>query len=326
MSMSIGIRIRGIYSTALTALALEAGWAVTDPSPEIQSRFGLAHNRELGEITVSDRDDLQGVDLNGTRESVAAVRDHLLRRLFDAVCEDGMLASGDGDSVETSFLFPGAAKQELDALRASVVPTISGHHRFRIVNPQGLDVAEQNMPEDEAGKEQVFRMLFEESILLPLRQRSTAWLYHIKVRGRKVAPRAGTVVALYNHTLMLKRMFARGWYDGLNLPIEDNDYGLTVYTEGAWHVRHFYFSGDDRLKGCYVNINTPVEFYPEGARYVDLEVDIIQRTGEQPFLIDAEELRGLCTAGCIHPQLEQKALAVAESIMNELSRGAAGPL
>ena len=36
------VRIRGIYATALTALALERGLAVTDPSLRIQERLRLS--------------------------------------------------------------------------------------------------------------------------------------------------------------------------------------------------------------------------------------------------------------------------------------------
>ena len=65
--------------------------------------------------------------------------------------------------------------------------------------------------------------------------------------------------------------------------------------EGDWFVKTTYFSRDEIYKGEYLNINTPVEIYPENyqephrIRYVDLEVDLI-RTKDSIRIIDLEKL------------------------------------
>jgi predicted RNA-binding protein associated with RNAse of E/G family len=58
-----------------------------------------------------------------------------------------------------------------------------------------------------------------------------------------------------------------------------------------------------------------VELYPYGARYLDLEVDVVHRAGEEPFLIDREKLAMVCRSGCISEELGKKALAVAEGLL-----------
>lgn len=55
------VRVRGIYSTALTALLLERGFTIVEPSPVIQQRLGLPEDAAPPEVTVSDRADRQGV-------------------------------------------------------------------------------------------------------------------------------------------------------------------------------------------------------------------------------------------------------------------------
>ena len=77
------------------------------------------------------------------------------------------------------------------------------------------------------------------------------------------------------------------------------DYCLTEIREGEWYIRHSYFSKEHLRIGEYFNINTPAELYPYGARYVDLEVDVIQRAGENAFPIDQEKLEVLARKGCI---------------------------
>ncbi len=72
------------------------------------------------------------------------------------------------------------------------------------------------------------------------------------------------------------------------------------------------------LKGEYCNVNTPVELYPYGARYLDLEVDVIRRPGEAPFIVDREELAILAKDGLVGPGLEKKALQVAEGLLKRM--------
>jgi predicted RNA-binding protein associated with RNAse of E/G family len=84
-------------------------------------------------------------------------------------------------------------------------------------------------------------------------------------------------------------------------------------------VRHSYFSRDGKPIGEYFNINTPVELYPYGARYVDLVVDVIRRAGEAPFMVDREKLAFLAQTGAISPDLEQKAMEVAEGLMKHMA-------
>ena len=60
------IKIRGIYSTALTKLALDYGFQVVEPSEKIRGRFHM-DSRADGEyeILIRDRDDLQGIEVRG---------------------------------------------------------------------------------------------------------------------------------------------------------------------------------------------------------------------------------------------------------------------
>ena len=131
-------------------------------------------------------------------------------------------------------------------------------------------------------------------------------------------PREGILVSADARGFMFRRAFSKGHYDGLDVPIQEGDYGLTEVKEGAWHIKHSYYTREHKLIGDYFNINTPVELYPYGARYLDLEADVVCRTGEKPFLIDREKLALLCRNGCISSDLEKKAAAVAEDLLQTL--------
>ena len=70
--MGVKVKIRGIYSTALTKLLMDSGYIVVEPSAEIQARFGLGQSRGDYEILIYDQDNLQGITLFGERAALPA--------------------------------------------------------------------------------------------------------------------------------------------------------------------------------------------------------------------------------------------------------------
>ena len=329
--MAKAIKIRGIYATAFTRLLLNSGFRIVDPAPEIRQCFELGPIAKVPDILLKDREDRQGVDLIGEADGISGLLKTIQETLVDAVLmsfeplqeKDAELIEELETSRELSHArleLGGAAKEKLDGLRASVVPTLARHHRLRILHPKILERAENRLGGRAKLKSNLEKALFLEVVLLPLRKAAGVRLEHIKIKGKPVRPRKGTVVEGKESRMVIKRSFSQGRYDGLDLPIEEGDYGLTEVLEGAWHVRHSYFSKDGKLKGEYYNINTPVELYPYGARYIDLEIDVVRRAGEPPFIVDREDLALLVKEGKISRQLGKKAVEEAEQIVREIQR------
>ena len=75
--MTAAVRVRGIYATALTRLALDAGHAVVDASPPIRRRFDAAFGDAPPDVRVETTADRQGVGVRGDPEAVAALRERL---------------------------------------------------------------------------------------------------------------------------------------------------------------------------------------------------------------------------------------------------------
>jgi len=69
--------------------------------------------------------------------------------------------------------------------------------------------------------------------------------------------------------------------------------------ENYWSLKHTYYSSKGLIKGKYWNINTPIEFYPDHIRYLDLHIDVIQRPGAGPKIIDQEKLEKALVRGFI---------------------------
>ena len=90
--MSTCIKIRGIYTTALTKLMLDSGYHIVDPSSKIRELFGIEDAVSDCEILIQDRPGLQGVELTGPPEKVTQCLTFLQERLLDAT----LLESGSG--------------------------------------------------------------------------------------------------------------------------------------------------------------------------------------------------------------------------------------
>jgi hypothetical protein len=168
-------------------------------------------------------------------------------------------------------------------------------------------------------KERLETEAFSRAVLLPLSQAESVQFEHVRISGKTRRPRKGSLLRCGDQTIVMKRALSGKRYDGLDLPIEDGDYAVTEIQEGAWWVKHAYYSRDGVLKGEYCNVNTPVEFYPRGARYVDLAVDVIRRAGESPCLVDKADLEDLARKGLVSSALEQRAMDVAEELLRRLS-------
>ena len=317
------VKIRGVYATALTRILVDGGCLVTDPSREICDRFPALPRGAEHDVLIQDRDDRQGIQLAGPPEHLWRVIRLLRDSLLDPVLVGfGASASRDGFCLACLEL-PGKAKERLDRIRSRVLPTLSGHHRFRALDSKSLQRLEAGLGNGSPSRESLEVEAYEAMILHPLSRARQVILEHVKPCGKPIPPRAGHLLSLGRDHFVMKRVFrCNGRYDGLDVPMESGDYGITEAHEGRGYVRHAYYSREGRLKGEYYNLNTAVELYPYGGRYVDLELDVVRRAGEKPFLTDEEKFSMLARDGIIGTALETEVKETARFLMETLSEDA----
>lgn len=126
---------------------------------------------------------------------------------------------------------------------------------------------------------------------------------------------------LAERKLTLKRTRYKGGdkYDGLELPKEVGDYALTEAKESEWFYKHTYHHKDGRLVGEYYNINTPIEFYPNKIRYIDLETGVIRWPDGKVEVIEENLLDPQLKLGYLSEKLVKKAKRVAEEFKKLLN-------
>jgi hypothetical protein len=311
------VKIRGIYTTGLTKLLLGSQCSIVHPSPEVLSRFGIKDSGSLTvDVSIMDRPDRQGVILEGDPERAAEVMDVLSNALFDVVSRR-VTPPENKDTAIYDVEFPFLSKASLDRMRDEVVPTMEGHHRFRIISSEYVDLVEREVEKFPFKKKKMEEAVKKRLILDTLERGKGLKIEHVKPEGNLIQLQGGEITFLSGDKgeMVIRRPLKGGRYDGLGMFIDKGDYAMTRIREGDWLVKHSYYSAEGGLKGEYWNINTPVEFYPERVRYVDLHIDVVLKGEERPQIIDRDQLERLVEMNCIKGELACKALQVAESLM-----------
>lgn len=332
-------RVRGIYSTALTKLLLDHDFTIVQPSATIKERFRLEELDEPPDLDVYDRPDLQGVQACGKVESINAFKSILQSNLDDVVVREWHTAAvyplagvlrgkrinlvKEGESA-IDVEFPALSKKKLDELRSAIAPTLDGHHYYKACGERvssALDMAEKMLEKgcSLVDVEHLFKQTIEANYP---RVGSLIDIEHVKLDGQVFNLGKASIEA-FNHNnlfIQLSRVFkTAGVYDGLKTRKAPDDYAVTEVKLGECHFKTQYFSKNGRYKGAYINLNTPIELYPHGIRYVDLEVDVCVWPNGRVRVLDEKKLEDAATEGLITQKLVKNVKKKLRELVKELS-------
>jgi len=200
----------------------------------------------------------------------------------------------------------------LDERRRKTTTTMPGHHRIKAGAPAasaGVDFAEALCDPSGAFPFDVVADQFGPAVGDRFR------IEHGKPDGRLITLGEGRVADREGETVTLRReMTPGGTYDELGVPRESGDVAVTKLREGrAWYPT-VYRNDAGESKGTYVNVCTPVELFPEAARYVDLHVDVVRHADGTVERVDDDELDAAVAAGHVPGPLADRAREVAAAL------------
>jgi len=316
------IKIPGKYAILIPERQVKVSLKIRDP--KVRSRL-----HKLGEELIPPDWGILW------RTAAADQSAEVLREEITSLAREGRAVLELADGVEAparlweggSFVnveFPALSKRKLDEFRRCVAPTMEGHHHYKACGTQvssALDMAEKLLEKGYSSKE--VEDLFKQTVEAEFpRVNSLIWMEHVKPDG-KVFHLGEALVEAFNRdqsSLQLSRVFERkGVYDGLGTPKEPGDRAVTEAKLGDRHFKTQYFSRDGRYKGTYINLNTPIELYPHGIRYVDLEVDICVWPNGTVRKLDEEKLEKAAKEGLVTEKLVKIVKEKLQEIMKELS-------
>ena len=268
------------------------------------------------------------------RTAAANQPDDVLKKEITSLLKEGELIMKKAEEVEAPatlwegrhFMdveFPALSKGKLDEIRRSVAPTINGHHYYKACGRRislALDMTERLLEQGVSAEE--VESLFKQTIE-PEHPHvgSVIGIEHVKLDG-KVFHLGKGLVEDFNHdnyTLCLSRVFEKeGVYDGLKTHKDPGDTAITEVKVGEWYLKTQYLSKHGELKGTYINLNTPIELYPDAIRYVDLEVDVCVWPSGKVEKLDEEKLDEALKEELITKRLAEIVREKAQQIMKSL--------
>jgi len=213
------------------------------------------------------------------------------------------------------------SKRRLDELRGLVVATMPNHHLIKSWGKRyayAVDVIEKLMVTLGA---EVGLAASDAIVRGAIKRGAKMAIEHAKPDGRVYELTPGLVEEFDPEavTITLRRRFRGGGvYDGLMVPKERGDYGLSTYKLGSPISKTAYYDEGGGLKGIYVNISTPVEITPRRIRYVDLEVDVVAKPSGEVQVLDLDKARELVDKGVISAKLYNAIIGVADKVREML--------
>ncbi len=229
--------------------------------------------------------------------------------------------AGDDASVRPQQLlwvwFGRKSRFALDDHRRSVTTTMDGHHRIKA----GTDAASAAVDFTEAVADPTGDFPFAETIsAFGPDEGDSIEIAHGKPDGRCFSLGTATITDRDDRTITVERtMSPGGSYDALGVEKEAGDVATTKLTEGKWWYPTVYRDRNGTSKGTYVNVCTPVELFPDQARYIDLHVDVVKHADGTVERVDDDELAAAAAAGQLSEQVADKARTVATSLERALS-------
>lgn len=254
-------------------------------------------------------------------ETLEASLDRLVDRA--RVVEEGISSVEESGNVPLELAFPTQgvwiwfgrdSRFQLDRIRRNVVPTLSGHHRIKTGShtaSSAVDFAERLGTTVDA---------FPVGPVLEQfgpHEGDHVGLSHGKPDGRCYSLGQAEIVDVDTEsgTLTVEREIqSSGTYDALGVTREPGDIATSRFREGRWWYPTSYRSSEGTLRGTYLNVNTPVELFPDTVRYVDLHMDVVKWPDGEVSVVDRDELAAAVDAGHVPDPLADRARGVAEQV------------
>lgn len=224
------------------------------------------------------------------------------------------------DECATTWMWFGRASRfALDDARRTVCPTMTGHHRIKAGSADASAAVELVEAVCElGGRESEFPF---ETIVRQFgpAEGDSVRIVHGKPDGRRITLGEGIVTDRDESSITIRReMTPGGSYDALGIERRAGDTATTKFTEGKWWYPTVYRDTNGERRGTYVNICTPVEVFPDAARYIDLHVDVVKHADGRIDRVDDAELNAAVSEGHVSEPLADTAREVATTIENAL--------
>ncbi len=213
-------------------------------------------------------------------------------KLLDLINQEDRIGLYYANESIAEVALPYNSKLRLDEIRGKVVPTINGHHWGKSINREVSAIVDFSELAISAGASKSILSNTLKTYAIQLLEENNLIIFkHQKLNGYVTKLGPAKILKVNGNTILTERRMKRaGYYDGLNVKKEPGDMAISKAELFSNFIVHKYFSRNGTLKGVYVNINSPIEPFTEGLKYVDYLVDVVVVPNSEPKVIDMNEL------------------------------------
>lgn len=228
-----------------------------------------------------------------------------------------------GGDLTAHVFMAGHAKAVCDTLRAELLPTLPGHHKYKAhgdVYSTTVEALERQLPAEALRNRAVLSVLSSVNAM----QQPIASTLHILQRtplGRVIDQGEVQRLAddIYAGWVEVQRPLPnKGSYPrGLNVDKQPGDYAITRYHEGAWHHVSRFYSQDGAWLADYAGMTTPVAVFSDQIQLFDLQVAVIRGPQQAPEIVGMEGLERLLGEKVVTAALADKVREESEAIAQQ---------
>jgi hypothetical protein len=224
---------------------------------------------------------------------------------------------------------PGYAKSVCDTLRAQIMPTLPGHHKYKArgdVYGAIVDALEKELPVEVLRSRtahlsvlasiNAMQAPIQPSLRLLLRAPTGQLIDQGEVQRVAYDVDAGWVEV--RRPLRHKEDYPRG----LRLTRQRGDYTVTRFQEGNWSYVTRFYDQNQVWQGDYAGMTTPIAIFSDHIHLVDLQVAVVRSREHPPQLVGLDALRSLQEQDMVSATLVQKVQDEGEALLAQLTQEA----
>jgi hypothetical protein len=250
---------------------------------------------------------------------------HKLRQRLQGATRVGRVRGGE---VVWHVFMPGHAKAVCDTLRAQMMPTLPGHHKYKArgdVYGAIVDALEKELPAEVLRSRtahlsvlasiNAMQAPIQPSLRLLLRAPTGQLIDQGEVQRVAYDVDAGWVEV--RRTIRHKEDYPRG----LRLTRQRGDYTVTRFQEGSWTYLTRFYAQNQVWQGDYAGMTTPIAIFSDHIHLVDLHVAVVRSREQTPQLVGLDALRSLQEQDIVSTALVQKVQEEGEALLAQFTQG-----
>lgn len=307
--LSTSITVPGQYAVLTSINAIRFSKQITDTEQQ-QRLQHLGSSQDTGGWGVIWRTAAQHVEDHTLAAELQRLGQEAqaLRVRLQASTTVGYVQGGD---IVARVFMPGQAKEVCDTWRATLLPTLPGHHKYRAqgdVYGVTVDALEKELPEEElrARTRTLSVLASVDAMQSPVHNQMRLLVRDL--HGSRQERGTGQLTAhdLYAGWVELRHQLRNKEAYPAAFPIDKHpgDYTLTRYQEGSWSYTLRFYDRNNAWLGDYTCLTTPVAIFADQIHVVDVHVAVWRTPQETSALQGLEPLRelqqqGVLTAACV---------------------------